>query len=50
MHTLVYQTRRPARIDNYGGATGAFAATARDWGYQAAVGVPINVEGRLWGS
>ena len=49
MHTLVYQTHRPARIDDYSDATGAFAETARDWGYRAAVGVPINVEGRLWG-
>ncbi len=49
MHTLLYQTRRPARIDNYGDASGAFAETARDWGFRSAVGVPINVEGQLWG-
>jgi signal transduction histidine kinase len=49
MHTLVHQTRRPARIDDYGQATGAFAETARDWDYRAAVGVPINVDDRVWG-
>ena len=47
--TLVFQTRRPARIDQYSHATGAAAGIGRDWGYQAAVGAPITVEGRLWG-
>jgi GAF domain-containing protein len=48
LHTLVFQTRRPARIDDLTGATGA-AAKARELGVRASVGVPISVEGRLWG-
>ncbi len=49
MTTLVYQTGQPARIDNYGEASGAFAAIGRRWGARTAVGVPIRVGGRLWG-
>jgi signal transduction histidine kinase len=47
--TLVFRSRQPARIDDYGEATGAVAAIGHHWGYRAAVGVPISVEGRLWG-
>jgi GAF domain-containing protein len=46
---LVFETGRSARIDDYGAASGAFADTARDWEFRASVGVPIWVEGRLWG-
>jgi signal transduction histidine kinase len=49
MHTLVFETGRPARIDDYGNASGAFADAARDWGYRSSVGAPISVAGRLWG-
>jgi signal transduction histidine kinase len=49
MHALVFRTHRAARIDDYADASGAFADVARDWAYRAAVGVPIDVEGRLWG-
>ena len=47
--TLVQRTGQPARIDDYGDATGAAADAGRDGGFRAAVGVPISVEGRLWG-
>jgi signal transduction histidine kinase len=47
--TLVFQTRRPARIDDYTQATGPVADVADAWGIRSAVGVPISVEGRLWG-
>jgi signal transduction histidine kinase len=47
--TLVFQTRRPARIDNYTDATGPLAELADAWGIRSVVGVPISVEGRLWG-
>ncbi|MDT4892426.1 MAG: hypothetical protein QOE97_1461 [Pseudonocardiales bacterium] len=47
--TLVFQTRRPARIDDYTQATGPVAALADAWGIRSAVGAPISVEGRLWG-
>jgi signal transduction histidine kinase len=50
MSSLVFRTRGPARIDDYyGHATGAAADVGRDWGFRAAVGAPITVEGRLWG-
>jgi signal transduction histidine kinase len=47
--TLVFETRRPARIDDYGSASGPIAETVRELGLRAAVGVPVSVEGRLWG-
>jgi signal transduction histidine kinase len=49
LHTLVLQTGRPARIENYAEATGAAADIAREHGIHSAVGAPISVEGRLWG-
>jgi signal transduction histidine kinase len=48
--TLVLQTGRPARIDDYASeASGPIAEAVRDFGSNAAVGAPISVEGRLWG-
>jgi signal transduction histidine kinase len=47
--TLVFATGRPARIDDYTTASGDAADLARAFGFGASVGVPINVEGRLWG-
>jgi signal transduction histidine kinase len=47
--TLVYQTGQPARIEDYGGSSGAFADAGRGWGFGSAAGVPITVGGRLWG-
>jgi GAF domain-containing protein len=49
VHTLVFQTGRPARIDDYGDATGQGADLAHDWGVRSVVGVPVRLEGRLWG-
>ena len=49
VHTLVFQTGRPERIDDYANATGEGADAARDWEFRSAVGVPISVQGRLWG-
>ena len=47
---LVLRTGRPARINDFTNATGAFAASLRRLGVQSAVGAPIIVEGRLWGA
>ena len=47
--TLVFETRRPARLDIDAGLSGAVAEQARAWGVSASVGVPITVAGRLWG-
>jgi signal transduction histidine kinase len=49
LSTLVFQTGQPARIDDYADASGPAADVARQIGVGAAVGVPISVEGRLWG-
>jgi signal transduction histidine kinase len=46
---LVFQTGRPARIDRYGEDAGEPPAAAIAAGMRSAVGVPISVEGRLWG-
>jgi signal transduction histidine kinase len=48
--TLVFRTGQAERIINFTDVSGAIGnAAARDWGWRAAVGVPIRVEGRLWG-
>jgi uncharacterized protein YoaH (UPF0181 family) len=47
--TLVQRSGRPARIDSYDNVAGPLAARARAVGVSAAVGVPIIVDGRVWG-
>ena len=49
LHTLVFQSGRPARIDDYGEASDVAAGIARKAGVRSAAGVPVSVEGRLWG-
>ncbi|WP_250032313.1 protein kinase domain-containing protein [Paractinoplanes maris] len=47
--TLIHRTHKPARVYR-ADATGAISQVAmRDWGWQAAVGVPVSAESRLWG-
>jgi predicted ATPase/signal transduction histidine kinase len=46
---LVQRTGRPARIDDYHNVAGPIAARVREVGVRAAVGVPVIVEGSLWG-
>ncbi len=48
--SLVFRTARPVRMDDYAGATGAVGEAFRALGVRAAVGVPIVVEGKLWGA
>jgi signal transduction histidine kinase len=47
--TIVFETGRSARIDNFSDASGPIGVAAREAGYQSAVGSPIVVEGRVWG-
>jgi hypothetical protein len=46
---LVQRSGRPARIDSYDNVAGSIAARVRAVGVRAAVGVPIIVDGRVWG-
>jgi len=46
----VFRTGRPARIDDYGTASGQIAERVRSGDTRGAVAVPILVEGRLWGA
>jgi signal transduction histidine kinase len=47
--TMIFQTRQPARIDDLAGASGPVARLPRELGFRASVGVPVSVEGQLWG-
>jgi GAF domain-containing protein len=47
--TIVAQTGRAARIDNYADAPGPLAAAIREGGLHTSIGTPIIVDGRLWG-
>ena len=47
--TLIWQTRRPARIDSYADSSGALAAAVRDARVRSGVGTPVIVQDRLWG-
>ena len=47
--TLVWQTGRPARIDQVADWSGEPSALAGRRGFASVVGAPITVEGRLWG-
>jgi sugar diacid utilization regulator len=46
---MVRRTGRPARTDNYENLAGSVAARVRAVGVRAAVGVPVIVDGRVWG-
>jgi sugar diacid utilization regulator len=47
--SMVQRTGGPARVDSYENVGGPIAARARDAGVRAAVGVPIIIDGRVWG-
>jgi signal transduction histidine kinase len=47
--TIVFETGRPARMDDYADASGAIGAASAETGVRSAVATPIIVEGRLWG-
>src|ERR1700722_7033353 len=46
---IVQRTGRSARMDSYENSTGSLAARIRDAGVHAAVGVPVVVDGCVWG-
>jgi signal transduction histidine kinase/PAS domain-containing protein len=48
--TLIAETRRAARIDDWTGVPGPISAFIREVGISSSVGSPILVEGRLWGA
>jgi hypothetical protein len=47
--STVLRTRGPARVDSYENVPGALAAQVRAIGIRAAVGIPVIVDGRVWG-
>jgi signal transduction histidine kinase/putative methionine-R-sulfoxide reductase with GAF domain len=49
LFATVFETGRPARIDDYSELAGSVAAAARASGVQSGLGVPIIVDGRVWG-
>jgi PAS domain S-box-containing protein len=48
--TMIAETRRPARVDDWTGVPGPISAFIRNVGINSSVGGPILVEGRLWGA
>jgi hypothetical protein len=46
---MVHRTGRPARMDSYENVSGSIAALTRAMGLRAAVGMPIVLDGRVWG-
>ena len=48
--TLVHETARPARIDDFSQLPGTIADAARKIGLSAGAGAPIIVDGDLWGA
>jgi GAF domain-containing protein len=49
LSTTVFETGRPARLDEHADASGEVGLVARQTGFRSSVGTPIIVEGRLWG-
>ena len=47
---LIFETRRPGRIEYSAEASGDAAEAAREMGWRSSVGAPITVDGRLWGT
>jgi signal transduction histidine kinase len=50
LSTIVFETGRSARIDNYADrSSGPIGAAAREAGINSSLATPVMVEGRLWG-
>src|SRR5205823_2117532 len=48
--SVILETGRPGRVENYAEAPGEAPEAAREMGWHSSVGVPITVEGCLWGT
>ena len=48
--SIVFNTGRPVRIDNYDDASGAIGEEGQRLGFHSAAAAPIIVEGHLWGA
>jgi PAS domain S-box-containing protein len=48
--TRVFRTGHAARMDSHDNAPGTHATRIRELGIRSAVGVPITVDGRVWGA
>jgi PAS domain S-box-containing protein len=47
--TAVFETERPARVDQLQDDATAVTAVAREMGARSSAGAPIKIEGQLWG-
>lgn len=47
--TRVFETGRPARIDDFGEASGTIGAEGKGHGFRSSLGAPIFVQDQLWG-
>jgi GAF domain-containing protein len=47
--TIVFETGRSGRLDDYGDARGVLGLTGRELGMRSSAGTPIIVEGKVWG-
>src|SRR5260370_708047 len=48
--TRMFRTSHAARMDSHDNAPGTHATRIRELGIRSAVGVPITVDGRVWGA
>ena len=47
--TIVFETGRPGRLDDYDHAHGVLGLTGRELGMRSSAGTPIVVESKVWG-
>lgn len=47
---MIYETGLPARIEDFSGLPGDIAEEARRSGFESTLGVPIAVDGAVWGA
>ncbi len=50
LHTMIFHSHQPARMDDPAEISGDAAEIACELGFRAAVGVPVSVQGQLWGA